>query len=180
LSIIFSESRFPLGKGVVTEAILGLVAAVTAALITRSVMISNHRQAWINGLRDDLASFFTAVDVIHFKLAALSQGGDLTKLEEQQKARNDVLLAYRRILMRLNMNEPLHQKLENALESLLTARNKTVDQTELAAAVTLARTVLKQEWEVTKYGPFTTWMTKLKGRWRKMKTWWENWKTTGK
>jgi hypothetical protein len=40
-------------------AILGVVAAIAAALIARSVTISNHRQAWINGLRDDLAAFFT-------------------------------------------------------------------------------------------------------------------------
>jgi uncharacterized membrane protein len=40
-----------MGAGV-TAAILGLIAAVTAALISRSVMISNHRQAWINALRD--------------------------------------------------------------------------------------------------------------------------------
>jgi hypothetical protein len=38
-------------------AILGVVAAIAAALIARSVTISNHRQAWINGLRDDLAAF---------------------------------------------------------------------------------------------------------------------------
>ena len=42
-------------------AILGLIAAVTAALIARSVMVSNHRQAWINGFREDLAAFFTAI-----------------------------------------------------------------------------------------------------------------------
>ena len=38
----------------VTAAILGLVAAVTAA--------SSHRQAWINALWDDLATFFTAIE----------------------------------------------------------------------------------------------------------------------
>jgi hypothetical protein len=147
-------------------AILGLIAAVAGALIARSVMISNHRQAWINGLREDLALFFTAVDVIHFRIAALSQGGDLAKLEEQQEARNDVLLAYRRILMRLNMNEPLHQQLEKSLGSLLTVREKIVNQDELQAAVMLARTILKNEWEVTKYGPFTTYMVHLKSWWR--------------
>jgi hypothetical protein len=143
-------------------AILGLIAAITAALITRSVMISNHRQAWINALREDLAAFFTAIDVIHFRMAMLSQGGEASKLEEQQKPRIDALLAYRKILMRLNMNEPLHQQLEKSLESLLAARGTSVNQDELTAAVTLARTILKREWEVTKYGAFTAPMTHLK------------------
>lgn len=129
-------------------------------------MISNHRQAWINGLRDDLASFFTAIDVIHFRVAMLGHGGDASKLEEQQKARNDVLLAHRKILMRLNMTEPLHQELENALEALLMVRDKTVDQGNLATAVILARRLLKREWEVTKYGFFTTPILSLKGWWR--------------
>jgi hypothetical protein len=150
-----------------TTAILGLIAAVAAALISRSVMIGNHRQAWINALRDDLAQFFTSIDVLHFKMASLLQGGDGSKLEEQQKARNDTLLAYRKILMRLNMSEPLHQQLERALSGLLVVNDKQPNQEDVAAAVTLARTVLKREWEVTKYGPFTSYMIALKTWWRR-------------
>lgn len=148
-------------------AIVSLVAALAAALIARSVMISNHRQAWINGLREDVASFFAAFDVIHFKTANLSRVGDASKPEDQQEARNEALLAYRKILMRLNMNEPLHQQLEKSLELLL--QGKTVDQNELTATVTLARSILKREWEVTKYGPFTAPIIQLKtwGRLRK-------------
>ena len=148
------------------SAVLGLIAAITAALIARSVMISNHRQAWINGLRDDLAAFFTAIDVIHFKMALLARGGDEQTLNDQQKARDDVLLAYRKILMRLNMNEPLHQQLEKSLAALLVVRENTVDQEKLTAAVTLARTILKQEWEVTKYGALTQLILPLKSRLR--------------
>jgi hypothetical protein len=40
---VMYKTKHLLGNSVVTTAILGLVAAVTAALITRSVMISNHR-----------------------------------------------------------------------------------------------------------------------------------------
>jgi hypothetical protein len=147
-------------------AFLGLVAAITAALIARSVMVSNHRQAWINGLRDDLAVFFTAID----RMAILSQDGDARKLDEQQKARNDAMLAYRKILMRLNMNESLHQTLENSLKSLLTVRGTGANQDELTEAVTLARTILKREWEVTKYGAFSAPMISLKTSWQRRKT----------
>jgi len=154
----------------VITAFVSLVAAIAAALITRSVMVSNHRQAWINGLREDLAAFFTAIDVVHFKMAALSQAADTGKLEEQQKARNDALLSYGKILMRLNMMEPLHQRLEACLESLLVIRNETVDQNALADAVLLARRILKQKWEVTKYGLFTPPITCLKRWWRGERT----------
>jgi hypothetical protein len=154
-------------RSAMAAAILSLIAAVAAGLITRSVMISNHRQAWINGLREDLAAFFTAIDVIHFKLAVLFRDGQTGKLEEQQKARNDVLLAYRKILMRLNINEPLHQQLEKSLASLLMVQGQTVNQEELTTAVTLARTILKHEWEVTKYGVLTTAVARLKAWWRR-------------
>jgi hypothetical protein len=150
-----------------TTAILGVIAALTAALIGRSVMIGNHRQAWIDALREDLAKFFTSIDVIHFRMAMLSHGGDVIDLENQQKARNDVLLTHRRILMRLNMSEPLHQRLERALEMLLVVRDTTVKQDDLTAAVTLAGTVLKHEWDVTKYGAFTTPIVALKKRWKR-------------
>jgi len=99
----------------------------------------------------------------------LAQGGESEKLEEQQKARNDALLAYRKILMRLNINESLHQRLENSLESLLRIEQKSADPDALRAAVTLARTILKQEWEVTKYGPFTKPVGKIKTWWRRRK-----------
>lgn len=150
-----------------TTAILGFIAAIVAALITRSVMIANHRQAWINALRDDLAQFFTNIDVIYFRMATLVKAGDEDGLESQQKARNEVLLVYRRILMRLNMTEPLHQQLERALEALLLVQGKTVNQEDLTKAVTLARTVLKREWNVTKYGPFTTPIVALKTQWKR-------------
>jgi hypothetical protein len=141
-------------------AFLGLIAAVTAALIARSVMTSNHRQAWINGLRDDLASFFTAIDLIH-------QTNDPAKSVEQQKARNEAMLAYRKILMRLNMNEPLHQQLDESLESLLATVGEITNQNDLTAAVKLARIILKREWEVTKYGLLAGPLTQLKAHWRR-------------
>lgn len=151
-------------------AILGVVAAIAAALIARSVTISNHRQAWINGLRDDLAAFFTAIDVIHFRMAMIAHGGDVSSLEEQKKARNDVLLAHRKILMRLNMSETLHNELAKSLEPLLMVRGEAVDQEQLATSVALARTILKREWEVTKYGAFTTPIVQFKDWWRRRQT----------
>jgi hypothetical protein len=148
----------------VTAAIISLIAAISAALISRSVMISNHRQAWINGLREDLASFFTALDVLYFRLAVGGRTQDASGIGAQQKAHCDALLAYRKTLMRLNMNEALHQELENSLTSLRDLDGENVTHTDLTPVVTLARAVLKREWEVTKYGPFTSGIVRLKAR----------------
>jgi hypothetical protein len=72
--------------------------------------------------------------------------------------------------MRLNMTEPLHQRLENALEPLLQVRGSTANQEELATAVRLAREVLKHEWNVTKYGIFTSPVVGLKNWWKKLRS----------
>jgi hypothetical protein len=150
----------------VLTAVVGLIAAVAAALITRSVTISNHRQTWINGLRDDLASFFAAIDVMHFNVAKRSEAEEIGEPEEQRKARSDAALTYRKILMRLNMNEQTHQELERSLGSLLMVNADTASQDQIADAVTLARNILKREWEVTKYGSLTEPMLQVK-EWRR-------------
>ena len=87
-------------------------------------------------------------------------------LERQQKARADALLIYRRILLRLDMNEPPHRRLEKALEALL-LRNKVLNQDELAAAVTLARTVLNEEWDVTNFGALAEPIAAFKKQWKR-------------
>jgi hypothetical protein len=104
-------------------------------------------------------------------MAKLSRGGDMDDLDEQQKTRNAALLTHRRILMRLNMTESLHQRLEKALEPLLFVRATTVNQEELTEAVSLARQVLKHEWEVTKYGMFTTPVVCFKRCWKWLSAW---------
>ena len=144
-------------------ALLGLIAAVTAALISRSVMISNHRQSWINALRDDLAAFFSAIDRTQFERSSSSvaQGTD-----PKDEPRNEALLTFRKILMRLNMGEPLHQRLEHLLQHLLTS-DKISNQENLDECVALARAILKHEWEVTKYGPFTPIVILIKSQWRR-------------
>jgi hypothetical protein len=142
-----------------------LIAVIVVALVGRSAILCYHRQARLNALRDDLAQFFASIEVAQSRTP--SQGGETKNLERQQKARADALLIYRRILLRLNMNELPHRRLEKALEALL-LRNKGLNQEELTAAVTLARTVLNEEWDVTNYGVLAEPIAALKKRWRRM------------
>jgi len=142
-----------------------IIAVIVVALIGRSAIICYHRQARINALRDDLAEFFASVDVAQSRTS--SQAGETNNLERQQKARAEALLNYRRILLRLHMNESLHRRLEKALEALL-LRNKGLNQDELAAAVTLARTVLNEEWDVTNFGVLAELIAVFKKRWKRV------------
>src|ERR1700683_1498492 len=142
-----------------------LVAVVVVAFIGRSAIVCYHQQARLNALRDDLAQFFASVDVVHSRTP--SQGGETSNLERQQKSRADALLYYRRILLRLNLNEPPHRRLEKALEALL-LRNKSLNQDELTAAINLDRTVLNEEWDVRNYGVLAEPFAAVKKQWRRM------------
>jgi hypothetical protein len=142
-----------------------LIAVIVFALVGRSAIVCYHRQARLNALRDDLAQFFASIEVAQSRTP--SQGGETNNLERQQKARADALLVSRRILLRLNMNEAGHRRLEKALEALL-LRNKGLNQEELTAAVTLARTVLNEEWDVANYGAFAEPISALKKQWKRM------------
>ena len=136
-----------------------IVAAVVGWWSAKAVAISTHRQNWINALRDDLVTFLKEVELLHYRVAMLA--GDRSKpptidtLEQQQDTRNAAMLVYRHILMRLNLTEPDHVALEQALLSLLVVTKSTADGPRIASAVDLSRRVLKAEWDVTKYGLFT-------------------------
>jgi hypothetical protein len=142
-----------------------LIAVIAVALVGRSAIFCYHRQARLNALRDDLAQFFASIEVAQSR--TLSQGGETNNLERQQKSRADALLIYRRILLRLNINEPPHRRLEKALEALL-LRNKGLNQEELTAVVTLARAVLNEEWDVTNYGVLAEPIAAFKKRWKQI------------
>jgi|NGEPerStandDraft_6_1074524.scaffolds.fasta_scaffold167882_2 hypothetical protein len=139
------------------------IGSVVAALVswwsTKAVTISNHRQNWINALRDDLVTYLREIEVVHYRNARLSgaRGEPTTEdLQALQEARNAALFVYRRILLRLNMTEPLHVRLGELLKGLLRVQNTTADSQHIDEVIALARQVLKHEWAVTKYGMFTT------------------------
>jgi hypothetical protein len=136
------------GVGSVVAAIVGLVSA-------KAVAISNHRQNWINALRDDIAAFLKEVDVLHFMMSKLFRGPATTDdLEKQQDARASAMLVYRRIRMRLNMTETPSVKLAEALDALMTIDSPVAHPDRMEAVIKASGIVLKREWAVTKYGIF--------------------------
>ena len=132
-----------------------IIAAVVGWWSAKAVTISNHRQNWINSLRDDLVTFLKEVDVLHFVMAKiLGHGGTTDDLERQQEARNAAMLVYRRVLMRLNMTEPRSIQLADRLRDLMTVTSSVPDEARVEAVVNASRELLKWEWAVTKYGIF--------------------------
>ncbi len=133
-----------------------VIAAVVGWWSAKAVTISNHRQNWINALRDDLVTYLKEIDVLHFIMARiLGSGGTTEDLEKQQNARNAAMLVYRRILMRLNMTEPRSIQLADSLRDLMTISSRVADEERVDAVVNASRELLKREWAVTKYGIFT-------------------------
>jgi hypothetical protein len=79
--------------------------SIVAAVVGWYGVISNHRQAWINALRDDLAMFLRELEVMHYAIGDLFAAktvDELPPLEKQkQDARVAVLFIQRRIVLRL-------------------------------------------------------------------------------
>jgi hypothetical protein len=147
-----------------------IVAAVVGRWSAKAVTISNHRQNWINSLRDDIVVFLQEIDRIrHFLSEAAADKPELISERLDSKnlyeARNSAVLVYRRILLRLNMTERPHIELGEKLNNLL-VNETTPDTKKIDVIVTLSRKILKHEWAVAKYGIFTKPITCLKNFWK--------------
>jgi hypothetical protein len=153
--------------GVVAAAI----GAIVAGRISRSIKISEFRQAWINDLRKDIAKY---VGVSHEWIRRYEQYNDLDASEQEERARmdreelspihNEALVILSRIKLRFNPLKNRYKKdddkflstLDNLLDPSKPAPRSEVSSLEtnwlkLAnEAVETARVILKREWEITK------------------------------
>lgn len=141
-----------------------IIAAVFGWWGARAVAISNHRQNWINALRDDITEFLKHLDILRIVVPEMMRAETLERHEasnqKKDEARIGLLIAYRRTMMRLNMTEARHVKLANLLTGIVSTplltgaanANATVEQVN--QVLEAARVVLKYEWDVAKYGMF--------------------------
>ncbi len=138
------------------------VGTIISALVGLLVAISNHRQEWINALRDDLAEFFKALETMRYAMIDYLQ--DSARSEgKKREARVALLFVYERIRLRLNRTEDLHIQLDNALFAFLDKPllDTLEDRTKINEASDLSRIILKREWEVIKY-PWKPYYEKIK------------------
>jgi hypothetical protein len=150
----------------ITTIVTTTVSFVTMSL-TKELKTSEFRQAWIDGLRDDLSNFFGAARA--FARAAESvqvhgatyQSAPLSFDPKQVgEFRYQAAEAFSRVKLRLNTKETEHVELLRLLRDALDQQNKMLAEktsvlpvlTAIDAANEYAPQVLKREWERVKAG----------------------------
>ncbi len=165
-----------------TELSTGSVAAIatiTAAVITAAISFVNltltkeqktseFRQAWIDGLREDLASFFATIRAFARSAQELQNfgkgardGAPLAFTEQKiSDLRYQVAETRYRIQLRLNLKEPEHAELLRLMQVAIEHQQRvlagegTTEQTlnAVETAAAYAPQILKSEWERVKKG----------------------------
>jgi hypothetical protein len=160
---------------------IAAIATLVAALITGAVSfvnltltkeqkVSEFRQAWIDSLRDDLASFLGAARAFSRAVEALhvygpdykEKGALLISDQKVGDLRYQAAETFSRIKLRLNATESEHVELLRLLRRAIDEQNTMLKNKSAAdstleaieAANEYARTVLKKEWERVKKGEF--------------------------
>lgn len=129
------------------------IGSIIAAIISRWNAISLLRQDWINSLRNEISSFFHAVDVFGATLGNYRKGE--TEYDVVRQTRDEAMSKYRQVVLRLNFRESAHRILDARLLAVMKVENDRISEQSVLAALIQSRRILKDEWERTKYGPFT-------------------------
>lgn len=156
-------------------AIATIIAALIAAAIsfvnltlTKEQKTSEFRQAWIDALRQDLATFFATArtfaranqELQHFGVGA--QGGAPLSFTEQKISdlRYQIAETRYRIQLRLNPKEPDHVELLRLMQAAIEKQQSALSTPNATDVVLLAvdraaefaPKILKTEWERVKQG----------------------------
>jgi hypothetical protein len=155
------SSAYP-AIGAITAAVVAGGISFIVTMLAKEQKTSEFRQAWIDGLRDDLSDFISTVDTLCSYLRLKGSRGHspaelLAFLEERSPDIHRMGVSYNRILLRLNPRE--HKRLGTLLKELLAVMSssekaldeKHVDQVT-QAVVGEAQSILKAEWRRVKRG----------------------------
>lgn len=150
-------------------AALAAAASLVAVTLSKEQKVSEFRQAWIDGLRDDLTSFLSSARAFARVMEARSVHGvettDPAKRLFQPEKVGEIRLAaaesFYRIKLRLNPDEQEHKELLRLLIQAIAEQNDALQNDEagekdvLAAverAADYAQPILKAEWNRVKRG----------------------------
>ena len=148
----------------VLVAIFGLIAAFAAAWISHSAKISEFRQAWIDGLRKDIAAYVGLAERWFRKWDEInlfpSEEKGRREREELFPIANEARVVLGRIRMRINpepnpnsqQDAELLQSLDDLLNPGQVDPSSPLSSWQRLADIALnnARRTLKREWEVAK------------------------------
>jgi hypothetical protein len=138
-------------------ALTALAAVIISPIITyrtarnqiRATLVSANRQAWINGLRDELAELFELLTWKLLQRPGTLSGEEGYKYEAEKRSRIRFLI--NKIRLRLNVQEPDSQALLKYLSKLQSADELEFDEL-MERAVVKGQEILKSEWRRVKRG----------------------------
>ncbi len=111
-----------------------IIAAIIAVTGTRAQIVSDKRQQWIDGLREDVA---TLVELLH----------------EAEKNKAEVYKIGARVELRLNPNEQEHNALLELLNKARTTRHENPAAYDMMAndIINATKPILRTEWRRIKF-----------------------------
>ncbi|MGY3040748.1 hypothetical protein ACVWWQ_002371 [Rhodanobacter sp. TND4EL1] len=153
--------------GTVAAALIAAALSYVNLTLTKEQKTSQFRQAWIDGLREDLSKFFAALRTVARAEGAFYKAGEnyekqnfpwsSEQVASQRQAASEMLY---RIKLRLNPEEETHIELYRLLLVALSEQKKlskksfdsepTIEAIDTASDY--ARPVLKAEWRRVKAG----------------------------
>lgn len=144
-------------SGPVVAALIAGVISCVLTILAKDQKTSEFRQAWIDGLRADIAEFvgINAAMVSILKLRkAKGENTDSYLLQRHEDFTSlEVLLS--KIMLRLNPKE--HVKVIGLLERFVDGKSESPDELEalLNDLIQSVQKILKQEWKRVKRGEFS-------------------------
>jgi len=150
----------------VLAALIAGAISLVATTLSKEQKISEFRQAWIDGLRSELAAFLSASRAFARSIEALhseNQKESPFSKEKVSELRLTAAESVYRIKLRLNPNEIAHIELLRLLKKAISEQNTAVSEKNKDANGVLttidelsdqAGFVLKTEWKRVKNGEF--------------------------
>lgn len=149
------------GIGTITAAVIAAFVGFLSLVITKEQKVSEFRQAWIDGLRSDIADAISAASTLTVILQKPSDPPSDAMLREWAR----FAASLSRIELRLNLKEEPHQSLNACIQDAqdlmrrMEAYSSDYDQSEWEAlqdrVVEISQRLLKIEWDIVKAGePF--------------------------
>ena len=134
---------------------------ITAAFIARGVKISEFRQAWIDGLREDISEYTCKAHQWRDLYLVFNQESDQEKksgmVDALDRLKYDALHIHSRISLRFKPDDNVANDFLSHLLDLLDPSKTGLDNNAYSnwrdlsnRAVQNARALLKEEWEATK------------------------------
>lgn len=137
-----------IGAGaVILAAIISLIVAVTSAVIAKEQKVSEFRQAWINDLRNDIASTITlANDCIHYLNNLCIEKNDEIKFKIQEDYNKTMSnLELKSILLKLKLNPQKDNEIIENVNSIISSINKAAIEIEKPGTATHESAIKKVE-----------------------------------